>query len=221
MTADSQVRVDTRDMHSVHHSIKRGLNDAPGQVASVADGDRERAQRLADYLADLLWLLHAHHASEDALLYPLLIERLPEHRELFLRMDAQHAAVTAGTEEAQRDVARFRASATEADGRALARSCTSLLEVLAEHLGQEEEQVLPLVPGVISVPEWAALPGHALSQYRGARMWLPLGLVIEAMPEEMSAALGKQLPPPVANMWFGGGADAFTAEMAAVRGGTA
>jgi len=112
MTADSQVRVDTRDMHSVHQAIKRGLSDAPGQAASVPDGDRERAQRLADYLADLLWLIHAHHAGEDELLYPLLLERLPEHRELFLRMDAQHAAVTAGTEEAQRAVARFKASAT-------------------------------------------------------------------------------------------------------------
>ena len=81
--------------------------------------------------------------------------------------------------------------------------------------------MLPLVPGVVSLPEWAALPGHALSHYRGARMWLPLGLVIEAMPEEMSAAMGKQLPAPVANMWFGGGAGRAAAEMAAIRGGTA
>jgi hypothetical protein len=162
--------------------------------------------------------LHAHHAGEDELLYPLLVERLPEHRELFLRMDSQHAAATASLEVAQRAAARFGTSGSAADGGGLADCCKSLLEVLADHLSQEEAEVLPLAAQVISPPEWGALPAHALSHYSGTRMWLPLGLVIEAMPEDMSEAMSKQFPPPVSEMWSGGGSDAFVAEMAAIRG---
>ena len=42
-------------------------------------------------------------------------------------------------------------------------------------------------------------------------MWLPFGLAIEAMPADLLDKLTAQLPPPVAEMWFGGCSDAFAA----------
>jgi hemerythrin-like domain-containing protein len=69
---------DTRDMKWVHDAFRRALADAPDQLACVQDGDTERAQRLASYLGEVLWLLHAHHDAEDELLYPLLAERVPQ-----------------------------------------------------------------------------------------------------------------------------------------------
>ncbi|HXZ82795.1 MAG TPA: hemerythrin domain-containing protein [Acidimicrobiales bacterium] len=221
MTADQADLTDVRDMYSVHEGFRRGLRDAPGQVASVRDGETERALRFADYLGELLWLLHVHHSSEDELLYPLLVERAPEHRELFSRMDAQHLAITPSLEAAQYAAKRFGITGSVADGRALADACESLLETLDVHLSQEEEEVLPIAARVISPAEWGALPAHALSQYSGTRVWLPFGLATEAMPADLLEEMRSQLPPPVSAMWFGGGSDAFAAEMALVRGGTA
>jgi hypothetical protein len=208
-------------MYSVHEAFRRGLGDAPGQLASVRDGDAKRALLLADYLGELLWLLHAHHAGEDELLYPLLVARAPEHRELFSRMDAQHLAMTSGLEAAQHAASRFGTSGSLVDGRALALACGSLLDGLSPHLSQEEEEVLPIAARLISPPEWGALPGHAFSLYTGTRMWMPFGLAIEAMPADLLAGMRTHLPPPMSEMWFGGGSDAFVAEMAAVRGGAA
>ena len=221
MTADIAHLTDVRDMYYVHDGFRRGLGDAPGQLASVSDGDTERALRLADYLGELLWLLHVHHASEDELLYPLLAERAPEHRELLSRMDAQHVAVASSLEAARHAAKRFGASESVADGRALAAACESLLETLSPHLSEEEEEVLPIAARVISPPEWGALPAHALSQYSGTRLWLPFGLAIEAMPADLLEEMRTHLPPPISEMWFGGGSDAFAAEMAVIRGGAA
>ena len=221
MTTENANLTDVRDMYSVHEGFRRGLRDAPGQLAGTHDGDTERASRLADYLGELLWLLHAHHGSEDELLYPLLCERAPEHRELLSRMDAQHVAVASSIEAAQHAVKRFGETGSAADGRALAEACASLLEILDVHLNQEEVEVLPIAARVVSPTEWGALPGHALSQYPGTRVWLPFGLAIEAMPADLLEAMRAELPPPVSDMWFGGGSDAFLSEMAVIRGTTA
>jgi len=221
MTTENANLTDVRDMYSVHEGFRRGLRDAPGQLAVTPDGDTERASRLADYLGELLWLLHAHHGSEDELLYPLLRERAAEHQELFSRMDAQHVAVASSIDSAQHAVKRFGETGSAAVGRALAKACGSLLEILDVHLNQEEGEVLPIAARVVSPTEWGALPAHALSQYPGTRVWLPFGLAIEAMPADLLGAVYAELPPPVSDMWFGGGSAAFLSEMAVIRGTTA
>ena len=207
-------------MYAVHDVFRRALGDAPAQITSVSDGDKERAQRLGDYLGEVLWLLHAHHAGEDELLYPLLEQRAPEHKELFERMGSEHTAVSTSLGSATSAVERFGASASLADGQAAAAACASLLAVTDQHLTEEEKEVLPVAARTITAPEWGALPGHALSHYHGQRLWLPLGLVLEAMPNDMRDNLLPHLPPPVLGMWTGGGSAAFADEMAYVRGGS-
>ena len=122
---------------------------------------------------------------------------------------------------ARRAAERFGESGSIADGQALADACESLLELLAPHLSEEEIEVLPVVARVISPAEWGALPEHAFAQYSGTRIWLPFGLAIEAMPEDLLEGMREHLPPPVAAMWFGGGSDAFANEMAVIRQGAA
>jgi len=216
--ADDQALIDTRDMVAVHDTFRRALGDAPAQIAAVTDGDNERARQLADYMGEVLWLLHVHHEAEDQLLYPLLEQRAPEHNALFSRMEAQHASVSTSLGAASQAVEQFGKSGSCPDGQAAADACRALLAATAEHLTEEEESVLPIAAGVISLPEWAALPAHGMQQYKGNRMWLPFGLAIEEMPNEMRDNLLAHLPPPVLAMWTGGGSAAFAKEMASIRG---
>lgn len=152
------------------------------------------------------------------LLYPLLLERAPEYHELFSRMDAQHVAVGASVEATERAAERFGTTGSVADGRALAAACDALGEKLAEHLSEEEVEVLPVAGRCVTPEEWGALPAHVLSLYPGKRLWLPFGLVLEAMPDDMRESTLAHVPPPLSGMWYGGGADAFAKEMASIRG---
>ncbi len=221
MSGDNQIQTDTRDMLAVHNAFKRALEEAPSQLASVGDGDAQRASYLADYLGEVLWLLDAHHTGEDELLYPLLLERAPEERELFSRMAAEHAAVHSSLQATESAAERFGRSGSAVDGQALASACQSLREALVEHLDQEEKDVLPIAARCVSPPEWGALPADTLSHYSGTRVWLPFGLVLEAMPVDVREDLLAHVPPLVSQMWFGGGSDAFAKEMAVIRGGGA
>jgi hemerythrin-like domain-containing protein len=216
--ADSPVLIDTSDMVALHDTFRRAFGDAPAQILSVPDGDTERARLIADYLGEVCWLLHVHHEGEDELLYPLLEERVPEHRELFERMESQHAGVSSSLETATRAIDAFGASGSATDGRRAADACESVLAATAGHLIEEEQSVLPIAARVMSPPEWGAMPEHAMSQYQGDRIWLPFGLALECMSDEMRDNMLAHLPPPVLGMWTGGGADAFAAEMASIRG---
>jgi hemerythrin-like domain-containing protein len=209
--------IDTRDMICVHDVFRRSFGEASGQIASVRDGDIERAEFVAGYLSEVLWFLHAHHEGEDALLYPLLVERAPESDALFSRMESQHLDVATNVQEAESAAESFGRSASADDGAALALACRSLLEEMAVHLDEEEAEVLPIASRTITPEEWGALPGHVLSQYKGTRIWLLLGLVFEAMPDDLCAHVIDNVPPPVSEMWRSFGSAAFDNEIGSIR----
>ena len=216
MSGSPMIQTDVRDMFAVHEAFRRGLREAGPQIAAI-DGDSERAARFAAYLGDLLWLLHTHHEGEDQLLYPLLVERVSEQRGLFEEMDAQHRGVTDALSACLHASSSYGENASTTNADALCEACDTLGDTLEGHLDQEEVDILPLAQVWITPEEWGQLPGHAIRSYQGLRLWMPLGLATEAMPDDLRAAIESHFPPPVANMWFGGGADSFSAEMELIR----
>lgn len=220
VTATGGGPIDTREMLGVHRALQRALADAPAQIAAIAPGDTEAAGRLGSYLSEVLWLLHAHHDGEDELLYPLLSTRAPEAASLCARMDEQHVAVADAHTAAEAAVARFAASGDAADGAAASAALDAVAKALNAHLDEEETEVLPLAVVHMSLEEWGALPGHAMQRYQGERIWLPLGLVLEAMDDDVRSSTLEHFPPPVLGMWNGVGDAAFGAEMATIRSGT-
>ena len=216
MSDDPMILTDVRDMFGVHEAFRRGLRDAGPQIAAI-DGDPERAARFAAYLGDLLFLLHAHHDGEDELLYPLLVERVPDERALFDEMDAQHRGVTDALSACLRASDSYGESASTTNADTLREACDVLGATLEGHLDQEETDILPLAQVWIAPDEWGQLPGHTMRSYHGPRLWMPLGLATEAMSDDLRAAIESHLPPPVASMWLGGGAESFSAEMELIR----
>jgi hemerythrin-like domain-containing protein len=220
LPVDDTQLTDVSDMAYMHRAFRRGLAEARGQMAFINDGDTARAAHFADYIRTLLWLLHAHHAGEDELLYPLLVERVPEQAELFARMDAQHASVESNLHAATEAATAYGDSGSAADAEVLADACEALLALLGTHLTEEEVEVLPVAARTITPDEWAKLPGHVLMAYRGDRIWLPFGLATEAFPQPIRDAIVSG-PSPIGPIWLGGGSAAFANEMRLIRDETA
>jgi hemerythrin-like domain-containing protein len=208
---------DTRDMLGVHRALEGALATASGAAAAASDGDTERSAQIGSFLDEVFWIVHIHHDGEDELLYPLLVERAPEHGELFQKMADQHDRIGEQVNRAEAASKVYSASARAGDAAELVEALEELNAGLGEHLAIEEEEVLPIAARKITPPEWGALAAHAISSYRGTRLWLPLGLVIEAMPPDIGGSLMEHMPPPITDMWTGGGSQAYAAEMASLR----
>ena len=76
------------EMVVIHKIFRREFVLMPKLIRGVADGDTARAAVLAKYAHQMLDGLHQHHAGEDELVWPKLLERATPERALIERMQA-------------------------------------------------------------------------------------------------------------------------------------
>ncbi len=201
-------RPDTTDMFAVHGVFRDSLGAAPTLVGGIAPGDAERVALIANYYENILSFLEAHHDGEEKLVFPLLRERCAGDDALIDHMDEQHHEALALLEEAKASLAAWPGGDAAAQKAAQAR-LDELCSHLLEHLGEEEQKVLPLATEHLSMEEWGALPGHGLANFHGDKIWLILGLIQERMTDEQRAGMMAHMPPPALEMWTGFGEQAF------------
>jgi hemerythrin-like domain-containing protein len=207
------------EMKTIHSAFRRELRLAPALVRSVEPGDRLRTALVATHLDLLDRFLHHHHAIEDELLWPKLLERVPvEIAPVVKLMEAQHESVAAllGRTVALR--AAWRADADAARAAELAANYAQLHAALVEHLDAEEQHVMPLVESCITHKEWvkigkAAQRGTPLKD--GPRM---LGmLAYDGDPDVMRKMLGA-VPAPMRGTVLKVGRRAYAKHAARVYG---
>ncbi len=212
------IRCDTSDMY-IPHGMLRGAFAIAGDVVgagTLADGDRTAL--ISSFYANVLAFLHAHHGAEDALLWPLLRDRAPEHAALLDRMDAQHAAIEEVTIAASSALEGYSSTPTEESARALTAAIRRLAAELDVHLVEEEREILPLAAVTVSQDEWGSLPGWAMGHFSGDKIWLVLGLIFEQMSDAQVSATLAHVPSALREMWVSTGHRDFAAMIAAVRG---
>ncbi|HEU5035216.1 MAG TPA: hemerythrin domain-containing protein [Mycobacteriales bacterium] len=192
---------DTSDMAQVHRVFRDAVAAAPSLIGSAVAGEHGRVDLVAAYYRNVLALLHAHHDGEDELIWPILIDRAPEQAAEVQRIAGQHADVDSALQAASAAIGEWQQTHSEVSGRAAAVAVTALGAALLPHLDEEEAVIVPLAAQHIFAPEWGELPGHALRNFSGDKMWLVLGLIREQMSPQQLAMMDDHMPPPLVAMW--------------------
>jgi len=184
--------IDTREMIVVHTAFRRELGAAPALVRGVAAGDSDRAQVVGDHVELLLDMLHHHHVGEDELLWPKLLQRVPEElAPTVLLMESQHALIAAEREAAQAALPSWRAAAAVPVRERLAGALERMHPLLVEHLAAEEQQILPLAARALSQEEWDELGERGMASVPKAKLPMVFGMLMaEGEPEVLRAMIG-------------------------------
>lgn len=218
-------RPDTTDMMAVHEVFRQALASAPTLLGDDC-ADAARAATVATYYDNVLRFLRVHHDSEDHLIWPKLLERCPAQEPLITEMISDHQGIHDALDRAAASVAGFAATATAgtaetaaaagtsaptgADGAAaLVSALSELGQDLIPHLDNEEKLIVPLCSEYLSIEEWGEMPGHALGNYDGDKVWLILGLIRQHMTQAQRDAMLEHMPPPARDMWVQVGEAAF------------
>ena len=82
--------IDVRDMAIVHQTFRSVYGEAARLVRANPTPSLERVRFLADHIDFGIALLHVHHAGEDELLYPKLIERVPAQAQTTEEIEHEH-----------------------------------------------------------------------------------------------------------------------------------
>jgi hemerythrin-like domain-containing protein len=189
--------IDVRDMAIVHRTFRSLYDESARLVRANPTPSPERVTFLADHIDFGVMMLHHHHASEDELLYPLLVERAPEQAAVTEDVEHQHQLVETAIDKVSAACAAWRRGPSAETGETLAASLVSLNEELQPHLDDEERDIVPLAATHLTQAEWEAMGEHARSYIPRAKMPVAFGMLLEPLDDADRAYMKSQLPAPI------------------------
>jgi hemerythrin-like domain-containing protein len=179
----------SRVLMAMHKAMRADSQRLLGAVDALPAGDTEQSAALGRAFAAIVGLIHDHHWTEDDVMYPFLLARVPTFESDALKLENDHVELDAAM---ARINARFRLLAHQLSGRLWQDTRGHLLEeaatfdrVLVDHLDREEAVVLPPFESLLSEADQHTLQKEEakLSTYRHMRMAVPWVLA-NATPEE-------------------------------------
>jgi Hemerythrin HHE cation binding domain len=218
-TVRNEQPTDTREMLVVHSLFRRELRLASGLVRGVGRGDARRAAVVSAHLQLVEDVLHHHHTSEDDLLWPKLLDRVPEEIAPVVRlMEAQHEQVDGLLARIGELRPRWTLDPAPELGAQLAGLYDELYAGLAEHLDDEESRVLPLVARCITPAEWLELGEAGRTGIPRKDMALVFGMLMYEGDPEVVRIMLAPAPLPVRVLVPRLGRRAFRKHAVAVHG---
>jgi hemerythrin-like domain-containing protein len=188
---------DVRDMAIVHETFRRLYAESAGLVRANPTPSAQRVTFLADHISFGLEMLHHHHESEDELLYPLLVERVPEQAATTEKIDAEHEEIAVALGSAQEACRAWRTAPSAETGEALAAALDTLNEITQPHLDHEEQVIVPLAAQHLSQAEWEAVGEHSRANIPKDKMAVAFGMITEPLSKSDADYMRSSLPAPV------------------------
>jgi hemerythrin-like domain-containing protein len=196
---------DTSGLILVHRIFRWLYRELPQLVREVEPGDLDRAAIVGTYAQLDFFALHLHHETEDTVLWDRLTTRDPGCAAHVDQMRAQHAEVSSQLARIEPQLAPWVATADAGRRDAFARDIETLRDILFAHLGQEEDDIMPVAGAVLSQKEWDELEGHTRAALIAHRKELPkdvmslqLGLLLASVPEaERDQWYRANVPAPI------------------------
>src|SRR5215475_9272712 len=131
--------IEVRDMAIVHSIFRGGFVESAMLVRAAQTPSPERVAFLADHIELGVAALHHHHEAEDTLLYPTLVDRVPEQAEVTEHVDKEHVLIQSGLEAVSAACAAWRKRPSAETREALAAAIDDLHSVTLPHLDHEEQ----------------------------------------------------------------------------------
>lgn len=189
---------DTRVMGVIHSMFRREFRLAGETIRAVAPGDTSRAALVCHHLELIHDNLHHHHTAEDDLLWPKLLQRVPEELSPLVHlMEQQHAVVEGLLDEIGATLPRWRSTAGAHDRDELADLHDRLHLHLVEHMDAEEERLLPIAARNVTQEEWEEMGAAARSGTPRSQSLLVLGMIVYDGDPEVVALMLSGAPAPV------------------------
>ena len=189
--------IDVRDMAIVHRTFRKAYEESARLVRAAPAPSPGRVTFLADHIDFGIAALHHHHEGEDELLYPKLIQRVPEQAAMTERVEHEHLTIKTALEAASAACAAWRQRPSAETGEALAAALDQLNVVVQPHLDDEENKVVPLAAVTFTQQEWDAIGKHGVAWIPRNKRGIAFGMILEPLGDADRAYMMRSLPAPV------------------------
>lgn len=212
--------IEVRDMRIIHETFRRAYEEAAQLIRANPSPSPARVTFLADHVDFGLNMLLHHHEGEDEILYPLLVERVPDHAARTEQIDHEHQAVKGAIDTAQTACSRWRRAPGAVTAETLAASLDEVNAALLPHLDNEEREIVPLAAVTVTQKEWDSLAKHGIASIPGNKKLIAFGMILEPLNPTDQAYMLSNVPPPVKVLYRLAGKRAWTKYATTLRSGT-
>jgi hemerythrin-like domain-containing protein len=187
---------DIDEMYMAHTMLRREFTLLPDLIRSVAANDVKRRSLVSMHGELLCRVLHTHHAGEDAVLWPLFLDRATaESKQIVGVMEAQHHKISEAHDAAIERLHDWRKTGQNVE--LTAAQMAELLRIMTEHMALEEKEVLPLAEKYITAAEWLKMGKHGMDTFPKRHLPLAFGMMMyEGDPEVVRRTLANA-PLPI------------------------
>ncbi len=173
---------------AIHDAVRRNLARIVAAFdRSAAPPPSEAAVRFWDIVS---FAVHHHHETEDGVYWPLMRERRPELGTLFDRTEGEHAAILGAMQAFEKALAEWD-NGGDVDG--VRATIPPMVEAIELHLRQEEADVWPLIPELITQDDLVALQTKAQKVVAMAPERM-LGFALEGAPDAILRLMETVVP---------------------------
>ena len=159
MAKTSAAPADTAMMRIVHDALRRDLERVT--VALATPGlPAARRRAIGAHLGWMMRFLHAHHASEDTGLYPLVRERAGgahDVLDVLDRMTRAHEDIATAIVNVEAAAVALADDPSDGTTQQTTSTLDALGDVLLPHLQEEEDEAMPITSRLITAAEWQAI----------------------------------------------------------------
>ena len=180
-------------MIEVHRMFRAGFGEGPDLVAAVRDGDAAHADAVGDHLAMLSAVLHSHHELEDDQLWDKVGSRAPTCLLHVDRMRQQHAEMLVHLTALDAALPAWRSSGSELDAEPVLDALHEMNAALAEHLPDEETNIVPVMEQVLVQGEIDAAE-HGRKHTPKGKTFTLLGMIMAPSRAAGTSGSGRTSP---------------------------
>jgi len=184
-------------MAIVHRTFRKAYSESAQLVRAAPTPSPGRVTFLADHIDFAIKALHIHHEGEDELLYPKLIERVPEQAPMTEEVEHEHELIKTALDDTSAACATWRQRPSAETGEALAASLDKLNKVAQVHLDDEEQKIVPLAAVTLTQQEWDAMGKHGVGEIPRNKRGIAFGFMLDPLNEADRAHMMRSLPAPI------------------------
>ena len=189
--------INVRDMAIIHRLFRQAYDEAAQLVRAAPTPSPGRVTFLADHIDLVLHGLHTHHRDEDDLLYPKLIERVPEQAAMTEQVEHEHQQITTALDAALAACAAWRQRPSADTGEALAAALDQLNAIVQPHLDDEEQKVVPLAAVTLTQQEWDEIGKRGMRSIPRNKRGVAAGMMLEPLDGADRAYMMQAVPAPL------------------------
>jgi hemerythrin-like domain-containing protein len=194
--------IDVGNMAIIHRMFRSVYQEAARLVRAAPTPSPGRVTFLADHIDFGIAALHHHHEAEDAVLYPTLIERVPEQAETLMQVDEEHLLIQSALEAASAACAAWRERPSAEAGETLAAALDHLDSVAQPHLDDEEQKIVPLAAVTLTQREWDAMSTYVAKGMPRDKRIIEFALMVESLDEADRAYMMRHYVPAPVRMLY-------------------